>query len=101
MAKYIQHETTEVSLPSLLDVLSFRWGRFHETLYMGNRSYASRGWGIDLYYVAFDASRVLSDESTFKDMSYQSITARVPIGHAPANFWPRLLRALQARRAAP
>lgn len=84
----IKHAGAEVRLA---DVLSLRWGRFHENEDNGNRQFTTYGFGIDLYYVELDHSWTAGDGAL--NNSFWRLTARIPIGgDRPANFWPEVLR---------
>lgn len=77
---------------SLLEIFYLRYGRFHEDEYNGSRQYATRGWGVDLYYLAFDYSVTITDDTTLRDQSFWRLTARVPLEASPDNFWRELAR---------
>lgn len=75
---------------SVLDLLSLRLGRFHESDDNGGRQYTALGVGLDAYYVSLDASWSLSDEPN-EQYSYGRLTVRIPLSDSPRNFWPALL----------
>lgn len=75
---------------AVLDILSFRLGRFHESDVNGGRQYTALGFGIDGYYVALDASWTLGDDP-FEEFSYGRLTLRLPLSESSRNFWPALL----------
>jgi len=75
---------------SVLDILSLRLGRFHESDDNGGRQYTALGLGLDAYYVSLDASWTLGDER-FQQYSYGRLTVRIPLSDGPRNFWPALL----------
>ena len=83
---------------SLLRIVALRLGDYHEPRYVGGRQYTSYGFGIDLYYVALDYSRVTTDESLFDGVTYWRLTARIPLASSPDNFWPDLLRTFRQER---
>ncbi|MEM1094501.1 MAG: hypothetical protein AAGJ10_07850 [Bacteroidota bacterium] len=60
---------------AVFDVLAFRWG--HEL--NGARQYRSYGWGVDLYYVTLDYSRVQDEDVTLAGTSFWRLGARVPL----------------------
>ncbi len=76
---------------SVLDIVSFRLGRFHESDDAGGRKYTTLGLGLDAYYVSLNASWGLGKESTPEDLSYGWLTVRIPLSDSPRNFWPALL----------
>jgi hypothetical protein len=76
---------------SVLDVVSLRLGRFHESDDNGGRQYTAFGVGLDAYYVSLDASWTLGNEETFQQYSYGRLTVRIPLSESPRNFWPSLL----------
>jgi hypothetical protein len=76
---------------SVLDILSLRLGRFHESDDNGGRQYTALGFGLDAYYVSLDASWTLGDEEPFQQFSYGRLTVRIPLSDSPRNFWPALL----------
>ena len=78
---------------SILDILSLRLGRFHESDDNGGRQYTAFGVGLDAYYVSLDASWTLGNEETFQQYSYGRLTVRIPLSDSPRNFWTALLRA--------
>ncbi len=80
---------------SLLKMVFLRWGHFDEPEYIGDRTYGTFGFGVDLYYVALDYSKARSDDSFFDGMTFWRLTARVPLASSPDNFWPELLRELR------
>lgn len=87
--QFITHRGLELSL---MEILYVRWGAFHEDDYNGGRQYATRGWGIDLYYLALDYSITTTDErNPLRDQSFWRLTASVPLETLPDNFWPALL----------
>ncbi|PSQ62757.1 MAG: hypothetical protein BRD27_01760, partial [Bacteroidetes bacterium QH_10_64_19] len=75
---------------SVLDILSLRLGRFHESDDNGGRQYTALGLGLDAYYVSLGASWTLGDER-FQQYSYGRLTVRIPLSDSPRNFWPALL----------
>ena len=77
---------------SILDIVSIRLGRFHESDDNGGRQYTALGIGLDAYYVSLKASWTLGDER-FQDFSYGRLTVRIPLSDSPHNFWTALLRA--------
>ena len=84
----IRHAGAEVQVA---DLVSLRWGRFHEDEQNGNRQFTTYGFGVDLYYVDVDHSWTAGEGRL--DNSFWRITARIPLtGEAPTNFWPLLLR---------
>ncbi|HMB90303.1 MAG TPA: hypothetical protein VKP65_05605 [Rhodothermales bacterium] len=85
----IRHRGLELSL---MEIFYLRWGRFNEDKYSGDRQYATRGWGIDLYYLALDYSITTTYDPTFRDHAFWRLTARVPLEASPDNFWPELLK---------
>ena len=76
---------------SVLDILSLRLGRFHESDDNGGRQYTAFGVGLNAYYVSLDASWTLGNEETFQQYSYGRLTVRIPLSDSPRNFWPALL----------
>ena len=76
---------------SVLDILSLRLGRFHESDDNGGRQYTAFGVGLDAYYLSLDASWTLGDEGPFQQYSYGRVTVRIPLSDSPRNFWPALL----------
>lgn len=76
---------------SILDMLSLRLGRFHESDDNGGRQYTALGLGLDAYYVSLDASWTLGDDEPFQQFSYGRLTVRIPLTDSPRNFWPDLL----------
>jgi len=77
---------------ALLDIVFLRWGTQYEHPLLGTRDFASRGWGIDLYYVAFERATVAGDPGPFRGFASSTITVRVPLQHRADNFWIPLLR---------
>lgn len=75
---------------SVLDLLSVRLGRFHESDDNGGRQYTVLGVGLDAYYVSLDASWDFRDEPV-DQLSYGRLTVRIPLSDSPRNFWPALL----------
>lgn len=75
---------------SVLDLLSMRVGRFHESEDNGGRQYTALGFGLDAYYVSLDASWSLTGEPN-EQYSYGRVTVRIPLSDSPRNFWPALL----------
>ena len=80
---------------TLLQIVALRLGNYHTPKYVGDRHYTSYGFGVDLYYVALDYSKVNIDESLLDEVIYWRLTARVPLTSSPDNFWPDLLSALR------
>ena len=83
---------------SLLRIVALRLGDYHEPMYGGGRQYSTYGFGVDLYYVAFDYSRATTNESLFDGVTFWRLTARIPLAASPDNFWPDLLRAVRQER---
>jgi hypothetical protein len=75
----------------VLDILSIRLGRFHESDDSGGRQYTALGFGLDAYYVSLDASWTLGDEEPFQQYSYGRLSVRIPLSDSPRDFWPALL----------
>nr|WP_251965500.1 PorV/PorQ family protein [Salinibacter ruber] len=75
----------------VLDALSVRLGRFHESDDNGGRQYTAFGLGVDVYYVSLDASWTLGDDPPLDQVSYGRLTVRIPLSDSPRNFWPALL----------
>ncbi|MEF8815261.1 MAG: hypothetical protein V5A58_00570 [Salinibacter sp.] len=75
---------------SILDLLSVRLGRFHESDDNGGRQYTALGIGVDAYYVSLDASWDFRDGPVDR-LSYGRLTVRIPLSDSPRNFWPALL----------
>lgn len=87
--------TTHAGLElSLLEILSMRWGSIQDHPLLGPRSYTSRGWELDLYYVALSRSEVVTKSDPYTDMGYWMLTARIPFEVTTDNFWPALIREL-------
>lgn len=72
----IQHTGAEITL---LEAFSLRWGRFHEHQYNGARQYVTRGFGIDLYYVALDYSWIVSQNVILRGAYFWRLTGRIPL----------------------
>lgn len=90
-----QHRGAELSL---LGIASLRWGRFYEREANGDRHFSTRGWGLDLFYLALERSWVSEIHDTnrlLEEASFWRLTARVPLGPARDNFWPALWSYLQ------
>ena len=77
---------------ALWDVLFLRLGTQYEHPQLGTRDFSSNGWGIDLYYVAFERTTVKGDPGAYRDFRTSTLTVRVPLRHTPDNFWIPLLR---------
>jgi hypothetical protein len=83
----------------VLDVASFRWGRFHEDEANGGRQYTTYGLGLDLYYVRLDRAwtgAIADDSPPTLQNDFWRVTVRVPLSASERNFWPALIRALGA-----
>lgn len=76
---------------SVLDIVSFRLGRFHESDDAGGRKYTTLGLGLDAYFLSLDAAWGLGKENTEEDLSYGRLTVRIPLSDSPRNFWLALL----------
>ncbi|MEM6645285.1 MAG: hypothetical protein AAF730_03440 [Bacteroidota bacterium] len=83
---------------TLLEALHLRAGRFWEHERNGARQYNSVGWGLDLYYLTLDYSRILDDDTPLAETSFWRFGARVPLtAQARADdpwraLWQRLKR---------
>lgn len=75
---------------AVLDILSMRLGRYHESDDNGGRQYTALGFGLDAYYVAIDASWTLGDQP-FQDYSFGRVILRIPLSESPQNFWRAIL----------
>lgn len=82
-----KHAGVEVSV---LDIISLRLGRFHESDDLSGRQYTALGVGLDAYYVSLDASWNFREEVSGQ-RSYGRLTIRIPLSDSPCNFWPALL----------
>jgi hypothetical protein len=92
LEQLITHRGLELSL---LEIFYLRWGAFDEAKFAGDRSYATHGWGVDLYYVALDYSITADDDAPFDGQVFWRITTRIPLEASPDNFWPELLKRIQ------
>lgn len=75
---------------SMLRILTLRLGHIREDPRQGTRRYNSFGIGVDLHYVALDygsAGGYPNTDFTRTELKFWRVTARIPLGDDPTNFW--------------
>ena len=82
---------------SAFNILFYRSGRFSEHELAGNRNYSTSGWGIDLYYVAINYSKVRGTDSTLRGIEFWRLTTRIPLQRTADNFWLNMLEEFRRR----
>jgi hypothetical protein len=78
---------------SVLRILTLRLGHVREDPRLGTRRYSSFGLGLDLHYVALDYGSAGGHPNTGitgTELRFWRVTARIPLGDDPSNFWRTL-----------